>query len=340
MSIIKRLLFLSGFFLLYLVVREFLELYVLIRSLHPAAGYGFLVVAAAGLFYFAGIPVLKIWRMPVFPSPAREPEAGEAVMRRRLQSFKNNPHLSDLDWSGSEQEQYDRGIILLREKSHEIRKRYVRNIFYTTSIVQNGFLDAFFILSGAFNLIKEIFGVYSGRVSRTDLLKIGRNIYYAVAIGGSEAVEYATEEVFSRFTTEGVRSIPFIERIMGSLADGYINALLLTRVSYITENYCTLTYIESEKKLNPSPRRVFSVTSDLTKDIISSLRRTLRNLARERVKDTVRFTVRPVKFVWEKTLGKSDEENITLPDDLTPVSEPPAPVHNRNWFRRFLERLV
>lgn len=340
MSIIKRLLFLGAFFLLYLVVREFLELYILIRNLHPLAGYGFLVAAAAGLIYFAGVPVLKIWRMPVFPSPARDPEAGEQVMRRRLESFKNNPHLSEMDWSGSEQDQYDRSLILLKSKSHEIRKRYVRNIFYTTSIVQNGFLDAFFILSGAFNLIKEIFAVYSGRVSRTDLLKIGKNIYYAVAIGGSEAVEYATGEVFSRFTTEGVRSIPFIDRIMGSLADGYINALLLTRVSYITENYCTLTYIESEKKLNPSPRRVFSVTSDLTKDIISSLKRTLRHLARERVKDTVRFTVRPVKFVWEKTLGKSEGERITLPDELTPAPEPPVPVDDRSWFRRFVERLI
>ncbi len=84
--------------------------------------------------------------------------------------------------------------------------------------------------------------LYHGRVSNKALW----------AIGGSEGVEYATRELFSKLATESIKSVLFADRIFGSLADGFVNAALLTRISLITENYCKLVTIESDKDLHPT----------------------------------------------------------------------------------------
>ena len=120
-----------------------------------------------------------------------------------------------------------------------------------------------------------------------------------MAIAGSESVEVATEELFSKFSTEGLKSVPFIDKIMGSIADGYVNALLLTRISYITEKYCVKTLAENNKSLNPSVTFVINTTKDITADIVNNLREALIKLTSRKFKDFTRFAARPVMYVWE-----------------------------------------
>ncbi|OQY38189.1 MAG: hypothetical protein B6226_03975, partial [Candidatus Cloacimonetes bacterium 4572_65] len=118
-------------------------------------------------------------------------------------------------------------------------------------MAQNGFLDALIILSSSINHIKSIFILYNGRVNNRDLLNIGKNVYYSVLIGGSEGVEYVTDEIVTKLASDTVKSIPFIDKIIASLADGLVNSVLLTRISYLTENYCKMTYLEKSSDLLP-----------------------------------------------------------------------------------------
>ena len=303
MKLIKRILTFASLLLFYIIFREFLQLYVYFSAIHIYAGYVFVILSIFVLVYYVGIPVYRIIKLKTYPQPVLEKENEPFLIKERIKVFKKNPFILQNPpetLSGSKDRlYYDQCIQKLKEETHIIRKSYVRKIFYSTSVAQNGFLDAILILSASINLVKEIFVLYNGRSSMKDLFNIGRNIYYAMAIAGSEGVEIATEELFSKFSTEGIKSVPFIDKILGSLADGYVNALLLTRISYIAENYCVKTHIESQKSLNPSARFVVDITRETTSDIISDLKKALSKLASNKFKDFTRFAARPVLYVWQ-----------------------------------------
>ena len=61
----------------------------------------------------------------------------------------------------------------------------------------------------------------------------------------------STDEVFSKFASQSIKNIPFIDKIMTSLTDGLINAALVTRVALIAENYCSKTYVSEYRELYP-----------------------------------------------------------------------------------------
>ena len=304
MKTLRKLLFFLSIFLFYIIIRELVSLYVLMRSLHPWAGYLTLILIVAFVVYFALLPLFKILRLPKNPAPVKNVNQEEALIRKRMQLLRNNPRLKesgiDLTSYGSDKAGYISALAVVKPECEAIRKRYVVQLFYSTSIVQNGFVDAILILSSSINLIKDTFILYNGRVSNKDLYTIGRMVYYSIAIGGSEGVEHATEEMVSRLASDSMKNIPFIEKILGSIADGFVNAALLTRISFITENYCTMTVIESEKDLYPSFKFVNSAVKNITSDIIDRLKSTLKKITIEKPAEYAMIAVNPVKYVFTK----------------------------------------
>jgi hypothetical protein len=267
-KIINRLLFFFAIAVTILVVREFLSLYNDISRIDEYLGYAFLVFVSLILIYFVIIPFVKIVSIPRVHPPVKDSGEVENLIRKRLTAFEKNKLLPVLNnTSFTEKERYDESIKVLTGEVQKVRKVYVSRLFYSTSISQNGFLDAIFILSASINLIKEIFIIYNGRVSNIDLIRLLRKIYTAIAIGGSETIEYATEEILHSITSDTIKSIPFIDKIMSSLTDGFVNALLLTRISYIAENYCSKLYIEKDNDLLPSYKMVMETTKLLTRDV-------------------------------------------------------------------------
>lgn len=313
----KILLFLSVI-LLFFVLREFIELYALVRSLHPIAGYAFIILSTAFLFYFAALPLIKIIKMPTGFKPVTNPELTEDIINQRMMRFRSNPYLkqTEFDFSSikNDKEGYDTVVKSFEEESARIRKKYITNLFYASSIAQNGFLDAIFILSANVNMVKEIFILFNGRVSNKDLFAIGRQVYYSLAIGGSEAIEYAVDETISKMASDSVRSIPFVDKIIGSMADGFVNACLLTRVAIITENYCKLVYIKSNKDLFPSAKVIVSSTKDITSDLYSRVKNVLKDLSKNTTDEILSFasyTINPARFVLDKALSPIAEKTNT-----------------------------
>ena len=308
MKLIKKIVFFFSLFLLYLILKEFFELYSLAKSIHPYFAYAVLVLLTAFLIYFALIPAYQVLRMPKNYSPVKNKNEVAALIEKRINNFKKNKFLirSNFDFStiNINEESHNKIITSLEKECDRIRKKYVSRLFYSTSISQNGFIDAILILSSSVNLIKEIFILYQGRVTNRDLFTIAKKVYYSIAIGGSEGVEYATDEIFSKLSTESMKSIPFASKILSSLADGYVNAALLTRVSLITENYCKYIYIESDRDLYPSSRFIISTTRFLTSDILSLINRKLLKTPKEKLENIIRKTPNPLAFI----LGKNKPE--------------------------------
>ncbi|MEJ2616322.1 MAG: hypothetical protein P8Z35_15295, partial [Ignavibacteriaceae bacterium] len=128
-----------------------------------------------------------------------------------------------------------------------------------------------------------------------------------VIINFEEGVEYAADEIFSKLSTESMKSIPFASKILSSLADGYVNAALLTRVSLITENYCKFIYIDSDRDLYPSSKFIITTTRFLTSDILSLVNRKLLKTPKEKLENIIRKTPNPLAFIMGKNKTEINE---------------------------------
>jgi len=334
MKYFKKIILFLSLFIIYIIFREFLELYIMIKQIKPIFGYAFLGVIISFIVYFIVVPIIMLFTLPKAYGPVTDKSKEPDLIKKRVENFKKNKFLIkkgfDIENLTASQESYNKIIKILETECEHIRKRHVSQMFYSTSIAQNGFLDAIFILSGSINHIKSIFILYNGRVSNRDLYRILKKIYYAMAIGGSEGVEYATKEIFSKFATEGLKSIPFIDKILASIADGLVNATLLTRISYITEKYCKLTYIETEKELFPNPEFVISSAKHITSDIIDRIYKTIKQLALEKSFNFALIAVNPIGFVLGKTIDYvspdsfSDEKKVTMKEHARLIGNPIA----------------
>jgi hypothetical protein len=267
-----------------------------------------LIIILIAFIYFVFIPVYKIFTLPVNPGPVSSKSLEQKLIADRVKRFSKNKYLKEnnieIKTTDDINEDYDQTISILEEECTRIRKKYVAQLFYSSSISQNGFIDALLVLSYSVNMVKEIFILYNGRVTNRDLWNISKKIYLSIAIAGSEGIEYVTDEIITKLASDGVKSIPFIDKILGSIADGFLNALLLNRISYITENYCKLTFIESNNDLYPSPVKVFNATKQITADMTVKLISVIKKISLDKTIDFALVALNPVGYVWEKTFDK------------------------------------
>ncbi len=316
MKTVKKIFAFISIFLIYLIIKELLSLYTYAQSIHPYVGYALLFTIFVFLCYLVFIPLFKIMRIPKRYGPTRDPQKILSLINLRIKNYKNNPFLyqSDFDFESisMDKDGHDQIVQFIQPEIEKIRKKYVTQVFYSTSIAQNGFLDAILILSASVNLVKELFVLYHGRVSNRDLLRIGRMVYYSMAIGGSEGVEYATDEIMTKVFAKGIKGIPFASKILGSIADGFVNAALLTRISLITENYCKYIFIESDRALYPSYKTIISTTRIITSDLIEKIFAEVKHLAKDKTGQIILTTVNPVGYVIGKAIHRFADSSEKL----------------------------
>ncbi len=335
MKMIKKIALFLSLFLLYFIVKEFLILYHYSRSFHPIAGYGVLVILGLAIGYFIILPLFRIIGMPARLRPTTDPDKADKLIQTRMRYFSKNAYLkkTDFDFNSIPRNEsgYNTVISYLKPEMKRIRKSYVTKVFYSTAIAQNGFLDAVLIISSSVHMIKEYFLLYHGRVSNRDLWKIARMVYWSMIIGGSEGIEYAVDEIISKLFGESIKGITFSTRILGSVADGLVNAALLTRIALITEKYCTKVYIKSNRELYPNYKTVVSLTQIITGDLLERISKEVKKLTRDKTRQLVAMAVNPVKYVIDKafkreTGGMSEDEEFDK-------------GFSRNPFSRFSVRL-
>jgi hypothetical protein len=334
MKILRRLAVFVFLVFFYLIVKEFLILYQAAYTLHPYAAYGVLILISVFLIYFAFIPMLSILRLPGRFAPTRNPDEIQTTIESRMKQFRRSPVLRNLGVDvlqiSNDRLGYDQVLAALKPEVKKLHQRYVIQVFYSTAISQNGFLDALLILVLSINLVKDLFVLYHGRVPNRVLWIIGRMVIQSVLIGGSEGIEYVVDEVFSKMFSGAMKGIPFASKILGSLADGYVNAALVTRIALITQNYCEMVFIESERALYPAHKTVVSTTRILVSDLIERIAEELRSMTRNKT-ETAMAVVNPVGSILSKAmnrLGVTYEKRSPFQRDwIQETSGMTSPIH-------------
>jgi hypothetical protein len=310
MKLIKRLALFLSLFLLYFIAKEFLELYTYLHTLHPWAGYGFLIALAGMLVWCILLPLIQLWRIPRFSGPPSDPVQEAAFIAARMERLQHNPHLQDagLDLAAlpRDADGYKQMMAPLARQCSSLRDRHIAQMFYATAIAQNGFLDALLIVGISIRHVKEIFELYNGRASNRDLWNIAKLVYLSAVIGGSEGVEYSTNELLGKFSSESLKAIPFFDKVITSLADGLVNAALLTRISYLTQRYCTLTLARSPRDFAPNPTVVFQSVRHITSDIIGRIYDALRKSAMDKTRDVAAIAINPIGYFWSRAIDQQD----------------------------------
>ncbi|MEA1973431.1 MAG: hypothetical protein U9N34_09090, partial [Candidatus Cloacimonadota bacterium] len=278
MKYLIKLFYFFSLFIIYIILKEFLELYAVTKSIHPYFGYSVMIILVSFIIYFGIAPLLKIVSMKNTFSPIKDENQIEMQLQKRMEAFKKNPAIdfNVLNLTGNLQADYDLIVQQLEKKSNEIRHDYVTRLFVSTTVSQNGFIDSILIFSASVNLIKEIFTLYQGRTNIKNVFSIFKEVYLSMAIGGSQGVEYAIEELIQKFASDGLKNVPFFDKFFTSIADGFVNAAFLTRVSLISENYCKTIMIKSKRDLYPSTSFIFSSTKHIVQGTFRLLRK--RNL--------------------------------------------------------------
>lgn len=312
----RRLMAFVGLVLGYVVIKEFLILHQAARAIHPAGGWVLLALLLLVLGYFVVVPLARIFLLPARLRPARDPEEIAKVARVRLRALRRSPVLRrlgvDAESYPSTPDGFKSLVAELGPESQRIRKKHVTQVFYATSIAQNGFLDAVIILSVATAMVRDYFLLYQGRVGNRELWRIGRLVYLSMAIGGSEGVETATDEILGKLVSSGIKSVPFAARLFGSVADGFVNAALMTRIAMVTESYCTRLFAESDRAFYPTMHAVVSATRTVTADLVDRLTAELRRMAKEQGGNAVKAAVSPVRALFTRAFARGGEEEEPL----------------------------
>lgn len=279
MKHLNRIFFFASLGLFYFVFKEFLELYFLLNSFHPYLAWGVLIALLAGTIYFAIVPILSILMMGTILGPTYKESEVPRLRQKRIQLFsKKIDDAEQLKEVDDDQKHYEEIVKILNKKNKQIRDKYILRTFHSTAVSQNGFLDAIIILSLGVNLIKETFKLYNGRVSTKDSITIARMILVSIAIGGSEGAENLAANATSKYGGKLLKSIPFAGEIAGSVADGLFNALLIARIGFLAENYCTVLHVQKFKDLYPNYAKVAASTSAILTEPSKSLGLSIKNI--------------------------------------------------------------
>jgi len=292
-KLIRNILILLSLFVLYVIGKELLLIISYTKSIHIYLMYSVIAVISILFIIYILFPFLKILLFPKVYSTTSNKNKVVEIRNKRLDHFKKNPYLKEIKYDIEHleytDESYENICSLLSKRCGEIRRKYVGRIFLTTGISQNGFLDAFFILSGSFQMTKEIFELYHGRVNNYELLKIFKKIYLSMALGGSGLVEYITEELMTKFARDLTHSVPFLGKFTASMADGIVNAAVFTWISIITENYCKIIYIEKDRDLYPKPTFFYDTVRNLAGGVIDKMIKIPFNNTKSKTKSFFRW---------------------------------------------------
>ncbi len=276
-KMINRILLFLSLFVLYIIFKELVSLIHYTRSIHPYMMYASVSVIILLFFLLVAFPLIRIFSISRVFVVTSDTKKIPYLRKKRIENFRKNRYLQqigfDVDSLTDDDESYGRAISVLSRQCELIRRKYVMRIFLSTGLAQNGFLDAFFIVSGSIGMIKEIFILYHGRVPDRELYSILKKVYYSMAIGGSGLVEFAVEEFMSKMAGDLLKSVPFVNKIFTSLADGYVNAAIFTWVSLITENYCKKIYISSDRDLYPSATFFYDTFRNIVSETMGVVRK-------------------------------------------------------------------
>ena len=224
------------------------------------------------IFLLLFIPFVLIARLPqsvTFPDGDEEEAQYKIVLRRRL---SRNKLVKKANIDVATEQGMKQALELLNREAQTIIKQTAKSVFLTTSISQNGKLDALTVFITQSTMIWRVSHIYWQRPSVRDMIKLYGNVG-ATALIASELDEIditrQIEPIINAVLRSPGRSIPVIGHaahiVTDSLLEGSTNAFLTLRVGIITQRYCGSWDIADRKTIR---RNSFITASGLLKNIV------------------------------------------------------------------------
>lgn len=275
----------------------------------PGAGYAFLLVVSALLWFLVGRTLLAFLRMPVAMRPPALPVMSERrskdlvrhleFLERYLRALLRNP-----EWEGSpadvedavarvralsdevrrsptiethskriaslEQETVGRLLEPLDRKARTIIRQEATAVGIATAVSWNGTLDAFIVLWRNLNLVSRLARIYYGRPGTRGTLAILRDVSGATLAGAwLQDLSEAAGSTLGGLVGKGVGVMA------GPLLDGGVNAVVTLRIGYLAKQRCRAFEAWNERTRAQAIKSAFVEAGLLSRDVVGDVLKTV-----------------------------------------------------------------
>lgn len=307
------LLILLGFLLF--MVNQISGVYLMVRSQNVLAANVLLGVLSIASILLMGWPFVLFLKLP---SPLKLPgdeSALTAYRKRLLKRLQQNKTLKNRNATPRDLADLQSSLQILDKEASKVIHETATAVFLTTSVSQNGKLDALTVLATQSRMVWKIAHVYYQRPTLREMVYLYANVagssFLASQIEEMD-VSQQVEPVLSSFLRSSAgKSIPIIgpsaHIILDSLLEGSTNAFLALRVGHVAKRYCAVNEVTTQKSLKKDAFN--AATKELKVIIVDSSGRIIGGL----LKATRKAGVDTIKSGWEGIRNASARmtENIT-----------------------------
>lgn len=267
------ILIILGFILL--VVNQIAGVYLLIRANHVMAANVVLALLSLIILVLILWPLVLYLKLPKPMSLPSDPDELQAYRVRLMKRLRANKILKAHNCLPQDEESLIRSLSILNNESDKVVRQTATAVFLTTSVSQNGKLDALTILATQSRMVWQIAHIYYQRPTLRQLVYLYANVavasFVASEIEDLDISQQIEPVIKSFFKNSAGRSIPVIgptaNIILDSLLEGSTNAFLTLRVGIITQKYCGCNEVISRSVIR---RRAFMEAAGKLRSIVMS----------------------------------------------------------------------
>lgn len=252
------------------------------------------------------------------PKPLTLPQSEEELKKyqlKLLRRLKTNQILKQAGAIPVTIESIDESLKVLDKEASKAIHETATAVFLTTSVSQNGKLDALTILATQSRMVWKVAHIYYQRPTLREIAYLYANIAGASFLASEIEdldISQQIEPVISSFLKSSAgRSIPVIgptaHIVLDSLLEGSTNAFLTLRVGHLAKRYCGCNEVATRSSLRKEAFQ--GATKELRTIIIASSGRIIGGLA----KATRKAGADTIRSGWEgiKTAGSKVADGIS-----------------------------
>ncbi|XOV92369.1 MAG: DUF697 domain-containing protein [Bacteroidota bacterium] len=265
------ILFIIGFLLF--VVNQISGVYLLVKSSSVLYANILLAVLSALALILVTWPVVMYLKLP---SPLKLPrdEAEQKYYQKRLvKRLRSNKYLKQASLVPKNEDGLPNAIEYLDKEASKIIRETSNIVFLTTSVSQNGKLDALTVLITQSRMVWKIAHIYYQRPTLRELIYLYANVGASTLLASEiEDLDISTQiepVLQSFFRNSAGKSIPVIgptaNIILDSLMEGSTNAFLTLRIGNIASKYCGSYEVTTKEKIR---KAAFSLSVSQLKEIV------------------------------------------------------------------------
>lgn len=238
------ILILIGFALF--MINQISGIYLVLTDINPLLAR----IVLAGLILITGglalSPLYLYFRLPRPLTKPKKEEDVSAYQKNLVRRLGSNELLKKEKLLPQSERDLPESVESLDKKADQIIRNTATTVFLTTSVSQNGKLDAVTVFSTQMRMIWKIAHVYYQRPTLREMISVyghvGLNAFVASEIEDldiSQQIEPVASALFRNASSKSVPLIgPTANIILDSLMEGSTNAFLTLRVGILAKKYC------------------------------------------------------------------------------------------------------